>query len=242
MTGAQPDCKATFGGAVYEVSCRAKIVRKIRIRTHSFESGRRSTIAVFADQRIDGPVFAKFPYARGEDDQFRAVGQCHACAVDGLVAQPCAVKLVRIEINDSFLYWLVHRLEVHFQAECGGAAKALNIVADEEAAHCQTPIRHESDNGEYVDDGQMSQEAIGCVIENVAHGVLCAAHDPLHPVNRTQVMAPVYALAASRAHENILCVVGHAYNFMRHDLADGENEIEATMHNEPVHLCRPCIV
>jgi hypothetical protein len=76
----------------------------------------------------------------------------------------------------------------------------------------------------------MSQETIGCVIENVAHGVLGAAHDALHPVNRTQVMAPVYALAVYRAHENIPCVVGHAYDFMGHDLADGENEIEA-VHN-----------
>ena len=55
-------------------------------------------------------------------------------------------------------------------------------------------------------------------------------------------MAPVDALAASRAHENILCVVGHAHHFMGHDLADGENEIEAAMHNEPVHLCRPRVV
>src|SRR5579863_10449661 len=55
-------------------------------------------------------------------------------------------------------------------------------------------------------------------------------------------MAPVYALTASRAHENVLCVVGHAYHFMGHDLADGENEIEVAMHNEPVYLCRPRIV
>ena len=104
---------------------------------------------------------------------------------------------MRVKINDSLLHWRVHRLEVHFQAQCGGAVKALNIVADEEAAHCQSFVRRTSDNGEHVDDGQMSQETIGCVIENVAHGVLCAAHNALHPVNRAQVMAPVDALAAS---------------------------------------------
>src|SRR5579863_4703649 len=186
------------------MSRRAKVVGEIRIGTHGFESGWRSTIAVFADQSIDGPVFAKFLYPGRQDDQLRTVGQCHACAVDGLVTQPCAVKFMRIQINDSFLYWRIQRLEVHFQTQRGGAVKALNIVTDEEAAHCQTSIRHESYNGEYVDDGQMSQETIGCVIKYVAHGILCAAHDALHPVNRTQVMAPVDALTASRAHENIL--------------------------------------
>src|SRR5579863_8771300 len=242
MTGAQPDGEATFGGGVDEVSSRAKVVRKISIRTHGRESGRRSAIAVFADQRVDGPVFAKLFYAGRQDDQLRTISQCHACAVDGLVAQPCTVKLMRIEINDSFLHGRVHGLEVHFQAERGGTVKAVHIVADEKSAYCQTSIRHESDNGEYVDDGQVSQETIGCVSEDVAHGVVCAAHDALHPVNRTQVMAPVYALAASRAHENILRVVGHAYHFMGHDLADRENKIEVAMDNEPVHLCRPRVV
>src|SRR5580700_9851529 len=136
MTGAQPDGESTFGGAVDEVSSRAKVVGEISIRTHGFESGRRSAIAVFADQRIDGPVFTKFLDAGRQDDQLRTVSQCHACAVDGLVAQPCAVKLVRVEINDSFLYGRVHGLEVHFQAERGGAVKALNIVANEKSAHC----------------------------------------------------------------------------------------------------------
>src|SRR5580658_847698 len=114
MTGAQPDCEATFGGAVYEVSSRAKVVRKIRVRTHGQEGGRRSAIAIFADQSIDGAVFAKFLYAGRQDDQLCSVGQCHACTVDCLVAQPCAVKLMRIEINDSLLHWRIHRLKVYF--------------------------------------------------------------------------------------------------------------------------------
>src|SRR5580658_7056101 len=114
MTGAQPDCEATFGGAVYEVSSRAKVVRKISIRTHGFEGGWRSTIAVFADQPIDRPVFAKFLYAGRQDDQLCTVGQCHACTVDCLVAQPCAVELMRIEVNDSLLHWRIQRFEVYF--------------------------------------------------------------------------------------------------------------------------------
>src|SRR5580693_1941123 len=100
MTGAQPDGEAAFGRAVYEVSSRAQVVGEIGIRTYGCESGRRSTIAVLADQAIDSQIFAKFLDARRQDDQFRTVGQCHARTVDGLVAQPCAVELMRVKIND----------------------------------------------------------------------------------------------------------------------------------------------
>src|ERR1700722_4038223 len=241
MTGAQPNGEAPFGGPVYEVGSRAKVVGEISIGLHGFQSGRRSTIAVFADERIYGPVFTKLSYARRQNDQICPVGQCHARTVKCLVAQPCAVKLMRIKIRDSLLYWRLQRLEVDFQSQRGGAVKALYVVADEEAAHCQPFVCRASDNGEYVDDGQMSQETIGGVIQNVAHGVLGAAHDALHPINSAQVMAAVYALPATRAHENILVVIGHAYHFMGHDLADGDNEIEAAACNEPVHLRRPGI-
>src|SRR5580704_546095 len=55
-------------------------------------------------------------------------------------------------------------------------------------------------------------------------------------------MAAVDALSASRAHKNVLVVIGHANNFVGHDLADRENEIETAMRNQSVHLCRPRIV
>src|ERR1700734_1399150 len=88
----------------------------------------------------------------------------------------------------------------------------------------------------------MSQKTLIRIIQNITHGVLGATHDALHPIDRSQVMAAVYAVAASRAAQNILVVIGHADDLVRHDLADRENEIEAAMRNEPVHLCRPRIV
>ena len=48
--------------------------------------------------------------------------------------------------------------------------------------------------------------------------------------------------AASGAHQDVLVVVGHADDFMRHDLADGKNQVEAALRNEPVDLRRPRIV
>jgi len=55
-------------------------------------------------------------------------------------------------------------------------------------------------------------------------------------------MAAVDRLAAAGAHEDVLVVIGHANDFMGHDLTDGEDEIEATIRNQSVHLRRPSIV
>jgi hypothetical protein len=38
-----------------------------------------------------------------QDEQLCTVGQCHAFTVDSLVAQPCAVKLMRSKIKKSLL-------------------------------------------------------------------------------------------------------------------------------------------
>src|ERR1700758_3802612 len=119
MTGAQPDGEAPFGGAVDEVSRRAQGAGEIRIRIYGCEGSRSAAITILADQRVDASIFAKFPYARREDDQVCTVGQCHARTVDSFVAQPCTVKFMRIEINDSLLDRRVHALDVHFQAQPG---------------------------------------------------------------------------------------------------------------------------
>src|SRR6202008_1155385 len=171
MTGAQPYGEATFGGTVDEVSSRAQVAGEIRIDIHCFEGNRGSAITILTDQRVDISVFTKFLYAGREDDQLCAVGQGHPRTVDSLVTQPCAVKLMRIEINDSLLHRRVHRFEVHFQAQRGSAMKGLDVVADEKAAHCEAVVFRASDNGEHVDNGQMSKKTIGCVIENVAHRI-----------------------------------------------------------------------
>ena len=65
------------------------------------------------------------------------------------------------------------------------------------------------------------------ITQHVAHGIRGAAHDPLHPVDRAQVVAAVDALSASRADQDVLVVVGHADDFMGNDLADGEDQVEA---------------
>src|ERR1700731_3879795 len=94
----------------------AQVACEIRISIHRFERCRSSAIAVLADQGVDGWVFAESSYTGSEDDQLRTVGQRHAGAVDRLVAEPCAVKFVRIKINHSLLDGRIEYLEIDFQA------------------------------------------------------------------------------------------------------------------------------
>ena len=90
--------------------------------------------------------------------------------------------------------------------------------------------------------GRWLQKVIGGVVEHVAHGIVGAAHDALHAVDRAQIVAAIDALAAARADQNVLVVVGHADHFMGHDLADGKNQIEAALRDQPVDLRRPGII
>ena len=54
-------------------------------------------------------------------------------------------------------------------------------------------------------------------------------------------MAAIDAVAATRAYQNILVVARHADDFMGHDLAYGEDQIEAASRDELVDLRRPRI-
>src|SRR5712691_10710257 len=155
LTRAPPDCEPTFRGAVYKMSGSAQVGGEIRISLHRFERRRSSAIAVLPDQGVNGRVFAESPDTGCEDDQLRTIGQRHAGAVDRLVAKPCAVKFMRIKINDSLLDGRVEYLEIDFQAQLGGTMEALGVVADEKAAHGKRTISRASDDGEYVHDGQM---------------------------------------------------------------------------------------
>ena len=133
----------------------------------------------------------------------------------------------------------VEHLEIDFKAELGSKTEALRIVANENASGCQPTVGRAADHGLHVNDGQGCQEAIGGVVQNAAHRVVGAAHDALHTVHRAEIVAAIDAFPAARSHQNVFVVIRHADDFMRHDLADGENQIEAALKDQPVDLCRP---
>ena len=55
-------------------------------------------------------------------------------------------------------------------------------------------------------------------------------------------MALVYRFRSTRADENVLGVVGHSNNFVRHDLADGKNKVMVSAGDEFVDLCGPVVI
>src|ERR1017187_9856335 len=85
----------------------------------------------------------------------------------------------------------------------------------------------------------MAQKMIECVIENISDRIYGAAHDPLRSVNSAKVVAAVDSLASSRADQDVLAVIRHADDFMRHYLADREDKVEASSGDETVNLRRP---
>src|SRR5438270_8069778 len=112
--------------------------------------------------------------------------------------------------------------------------ETLSVVADEKPPHRKPVIRSAPDHCEHVNDGKVPEEPIRGVIEYIAHRVFGATHDSFHAVNRAQIMAAVDALAAAGPYQNVLVVIRHADNFMGDNLTDRENQVEASLGNQPV--------
>jgi roadblock/LC7 domain-containing protein len=80
-----------------------------------------------------------FDGSERKDEQLRIVGQCHACTVASLVAQPCAVKLMRIKIKKSLLtstrsyQWtdkMVYILAANKYLKSNNGRSRVNIIAE----------------------------------------------------------------------------------------------------------------
>ena len=78
----------------------------------------------------------------------------------------------------------------------------------------------------------MAKEVVGGVVEHIANRIFRAAHDAFHPVDRAQVVAAIDPFAAAGPNQNVLGVVGHTDNFVRHHLANGKNQIESAARNQ----------
>ena len=55
-------------------------------------------------------------------------------------------------------------------------------------------------------------------------------------------MTFVDTVASTYSNKNVLVVVGHAYDFMRNNLTNGENQVETGIKQKFVDLCLPTIV
>src|SRR5580704_14346159 len=81
-----------------------------------FEGGRCAEVAELADLEVDGGVFSKLLHSRSKHDQVGAIRQRQAGAVDGLVSQPGAVELLRIEVDNGFVDRLIQQLNIDLHA------------------------------------------------------------------------------------------------------------------------------
>src|SRR5258705_12456400 len=98
--------------------------------------------------------------------------------------------------------------------------KALLVVSDKQAAHhgCSGGVTRY--NGKYIHNREIAKKVRRGIVENPAYRILCASHDSFHSVDRSQVVTAIDAVRAARSHQNVLVVVRHPDNFVRHNLSD----------------------
>ncbi len=178
----------------------------------------------------------------GEDDQFGVVRERHAGPVDALVAKPRAAELVRIEEDHGLLDLAIHHLEVHLQAQGRGQLKALDVVADVQAAHHQLARVVLAYYRLHVDDRQVRGEVVAGVVQHAADGRIRAAHHALHAVDGSEEVAAMNPDGAAGAYEDVFVVVGHANYLVGDDLADREDEVVAAVAEQLVHLRGPRVI
>ena len=74
------------------------------------------------------------------------------------------------------------------------------------------------------------------VVEDLPHGRMVFSHHALHAVDRADHVRFVYHIAATHADEQVLRVVCHADDLVRHDLTGGNDEVVAFVHHAAIDL------
>src|SRR5271166_5044277 len=80
------------------------------------------------------------------------------------------------------------------------------------------------------------------VIEDRSDRVFGASRDALHAVDRAEVVAAVDALVSASSAQNVLAGVSHADYLVRHNLADGEDQIMVAPRDKAVGLRGPRVM
>lgn len=239
VAGAVGDLEAFLGGSVDEVGGGREVGGEVFVvvdELHDFGGG---AVAELADEAVDLGVFAEYFHFRCEDDEFAFVGDGHAGAVDGLVAEPGAVEFLGVEVDDHLGRFFVELVEVDGDGKLAGFLEGLVIVPDVESAGDEGTVFGRSDDGEDVEEGKVLAEFVLSVVEDAAERSVGAPHHAFHAVGGADEVAFVDAFHAAGSDEDVLVVVGHADDLVGDDLADGEDEVVAAFPDELVHLGGP---
>ena len=163
MAGTIGDLEAPVGGAVDQMGGGTEIVTQIFLGLDEVQDFVCVQVTIFGYQAVDLGVFTKFLEAGGQDDQFALIGHGHPCPVDALVAQPGALELFRLQIDDDLGQGLVHHLEVDLQGEVGGFLETFDVVSGIEPAQYRA-IRGAFDNCLQIDDRQLLGKVFGGIV------------------------------------------------------------------------------
>lgn len=163
---------------------------------------------------------------RCEHNELAVVRDRHARAVDALVPEPRRLELVRVEVHNDFVERRVQELEVHLERELCGAEEARVVVANEDAARHELASRDTAaDHSLDVHDREVLNKVRRGVVEDPPQRVVGAAHHALHAVDCANEVREVDRVASASADKEVLVVVRHAEDFVRHDLADRQDEV-----------------
>ena len=116
-----------------------------------------------------------------------------------------------------------------------GFCQAASSLADKQAVHDAFALWGRAD-GQDEQNRAVAQEMFHAVVEDLPHGRMVFSHHALHAVNCADHVRFVDHIAAAHADEQVLRVVRHANDLVRHDLTGGNDEVVAFVHHAAVDL------
>ena len=116
-----------------------------------------------------------------------------------------------------------------------GFRQAASSLADEQAVHDALALRSRADSQD-KQDRAVAQEMFHAVVKDLPHGRMVFSHHALHAVNCADHVRFVDHIAAADADKQILRVVRHADDLVRHDLTGRDDEVIAFVHHAAVDL------
>src|SRR5690242_1889494 len=191
---------------------------KFRIILDRFKGRSRAAVSIFADQFVDRRVLSELFYSRSKHDQLGTVGKRHSSSVDGLIPEPRALRLVRIQVDNRLLDLSVKQEDVNSETQLRSFLEALFVVTNKKSFDCQSPVFVSPHDGQNIHYRQVLDEVARGIVQDAPDWIIRASHDPLHAVNSAQKMAPIDAVLSSGSDQNVLVVVRHPDHFMGHYL------------------------
>ncbi len=242
MAGAIGDAKTVFRRAVDQVSGGGQVLSQLFVFGHKLQDFVRGPITVLADQAVDAGIFATGSHAAGQHNQLAAVGDCHSGAINRLVAQPGAVKFCGVQIGDHGLRHFIQDFDVDLYRQFGRLLKTFAVVPYEQPTNGEAVVGGPADDGQHVHNWQIAAEQLFGPVEDPADRRVDLAQSSFDSAGGTDKVGGVDPQWAARADEEVLVVVGHADHLVGHHLAQREDQVVATLADEPVHLGRPGLV